>query len=79
MKARTGGSSILSLVFKDINGKELFYGSLSAIPRRGEIVYVDGIKYWVERIEWKIRRNTVYKDQFAFEGVNIIIDTAAKV
>ena len=49
--------------------------SLTAMPRHGEIIYIDGVTYWVERVEWHIRRNTVYKDQFAFEGVTVIVDT----
>jgi hypothetical protein len=56
--------------------KEMGTVALSAVPSLGEHIYIDGIKYWIEKVEWKIHRNTVYKDQFAFEGVDVFVDTA---
>jgi hypothetical protein len=71
-------SSLVTLTFKDVFGKEIFWGSLSAIPRKGETVYIGTQKYWVERIEWKLNKNTVHKGRFSFEGVDVILDTACK-
>jgi hypothetical protein len=69
---------VMATIKENSTGKMLGTTILfSALPRQGEIILINNVKYWVERVEWKIRKNIVYEGEFVFEGVDVIVDTAA--
>jgi hypothetical protein len=72
-------SNLVHVLFKDNRTrKDMRYLITTAMPRDGETIFIDGVKWWVEAVEWHMSSNTIHKDEYNFEGITVIIDTAER-